>query len=104
MKKFFKRTALALGVLLCNAYAASAQWNSADAELTAMKNQLSQSVGTIVNICSIVLGLIGVASLALAYAKHTKGDPSAADSLSKVGFGLVIVIILIQVIKMTLLS
>ena len=104
MKKFFKRVSLALSVFLCNAFIASAQWTSADSELTTMKNQLSQSVGTIVNICSIIMGLIGIASLALAYAKHTKGDPSAADSLSKVGFGLVIVIILIQVIKMTLLS
>lgn len=103
MKKFFKRASLALSVFLCNAFIASAQWSSASQELKEVQNELKNSVETIVNICSIVLGLIGVASLALAYAKHTKGDPSAADSLSKVGFGLVIVIILIQVIKMTLL-
>lgn len=103
MKKFFKRASLALSVFLCNAFIASAEWSSADQELKEVQTQLKNSVETIVNICSIILGLIGVASLALAYAKHTKGDPSAADSLSKVGFGLVIVIILIQVIKMTLL-
>ena len=104
MKKFFKRASLALSVFLCNAFIASAQWSSADKELKEVKKGLENNVDTMVDIFCIVLGVIGVGSLALAYAKHTKGDPSASDSLSKVGFGLLIVIILVQVIKMTLLA
>ena len=104
MKKFFTRVSCALTIFLSHAYIASAQWTSASAQLNTVQTELKSLTTTIINILSIVIGLIGVASLALAYAKHTKGDPSAADALTKVGFGLVIVIVLMQVIRMTLLQ
>lgn len=104
MKKFFTRMSCAFFIFLSSAVMASAQWTSASSELNVVKTEITSVTTTIINILSVVIGLIGVASLALAYAKHTKGDPSAADALMKVGFGLVIVIVLMQIIKMTLLS
>lgn len=104
MKKFFTRVFCVLTIFLSRVMIASAQWTSASSEMTTIQTELKTMTSTIINILSIVIGLIGVGSLAMAYAKHTKGDPSAADALTKVGFGLVIVIILMQIIKMTLLS
>ena len=102
--RFLKKILGVALVFLCNTGISFAQWSNANSELTRVQSELSTSTNTLVNIICIILGLIGVGSLALAYAKHTKGDPSASDALSKVGFGLLVVIILVQVIKMTLLT
>ena len=102
--RFLKRVFGVALIFLCNTGISFAQWSGANSELTKVQQEINGTTNTLVNIICIILGLIGVGSLALAYAKHTKGDPSASDALSKVGFGLLVVIILIQVIKMTLLS
>ena len=104
MKRIFNRIFLFLAAFLGSSFMASAQWSSADSEFTTMQTQINGVANTLVNIASLIIGLVGIGSLAIAYAKHTKGDPSAADALTKVGFGLIIVIIIIQVIKMTLMS
>lgn len=92
-----------VALLMLSAVALSAQ-NSASQMLNTAYTEVKGTVTTIVNIASLIIGIVGVVSLIVAYSKHTKGDPSSADSLMKVGFGLLIVIVLMQVIRMTLLT
>lgn len=58
----------------------------------------------IVNVVSIVMGLVGVVMLGINLAKYLKGDPSSNDALMKVGGGLLIAVVILQIIKVTLLK
>ena len=39
-----------------------------------------------------------------AFWKHSKGDPSSQDALTKIAGGLLIAVVILQVIRMTFLS
>lgn len=53
----------------------------------------------IVNLISLVIGLLGVVMLAWQGAKYLKGDGNSNDALMKVAGGMLIIAILLQVIK-----
>lgn len=71
--------------------------------LSAAKSELGGLSQLIIDVVSVVMGLIGVAMLAVNLAKYFKGDPSSNDALMKIGGGLLIAVVILQVIKVTLL-
>lgn len=66
--------------------------------------QLNQIAGTIINLITVVGALAGIAMLAPNLLKYLKGDPSSNDALIKVGAGIIIFVIILQVIRMTMLN
>lgn len=65
--------------------------------------QVTGLASTIINLVSIIGALVGVVMLAPNLLKYLKGDPSANDALIKVGAGLMIFVILLQIIKVVML-
>jgi len=72
--------------------------------LSTTQSTLKTIVTPVVNIFSIILGLIGVVMLAPDMAKFMKGEGTSADALLKHGGGLLIAVIILQIIRVTLLS
>lgn len=77
---------------------------TASAVLENARSQLQQSAGPIVNIVSIAMGLVGAVMLGINLVKYAKGDPSTNDTLMKVGIGLLIAVIILQIIRISFLS
>ena len=78
--------------------------DDANTILTQTHSTLLQLSSLIVNVVSIVMGLVGIAMLGVNLAKYVKGDPSSNDALMKVGGGLLIAVVILQIIKVTLLK
>lgn len=103
MKQFTAKViCTAAAVISCPVFA-SAQAD-ANALLTTAKTTISSLVNTIVLIVEIIMGLIGAVMLAVNLAKYFKDDGRANDSLMKIGGGLLIAVVILQVIRMTLLA
>lgn len=83
---------------------ASAQAKDAKTILDGASSQLTQMASSFINLISVVGALAGVAMLAPNLLKYLKGDPSSNDALIKVGAGIIIFVIILQVIRMTMLS
>ena len=83
---------------------AFAQFTSADQILSTTESTLSGLGATIINIVSIAMGLGAVVMLGINLVKYLRNDPSTSDSLTKVGAGLLIAVVLLQIIKYTLLG
>ena len=82
----------------------AAQAPDANSILQGASTQLTQMAGPIINSVSLVLGLVGAVMLGYAFWKHSKGDPSSQDALTKIAGGLLIAVVILQVIRMTFLS
>ena len=101
LTSFFRRAALvAVGVLA--PVVAFAQ-KSADQILQGATTELTNIASSVINLVSVVGALAGVAMLAPNLLKYLKGDPSSNDALIKVGAGIIIFVIILQVIRMTML-
>lgn len=72
--------------------------------LSTTQSTLKTIATPVINIFSIILGLIAVVMLAPDFAKFAKGEGTSADSLLKHGGGLLIAVILLQIIRVTLLT
>lgn len=103
MKSPLLRKLLASGASVFLTLSAYAQ-KDVSAMLSTTQSTLKTIVSPVVNIFSIILGLIGVVMLAPDMAKFMKGEGTSADSLLKHGGGLLIAVILLQIIRVTLLS
>lgn len=82
---------------------AGAQAGTADQILEQAHSTLFTLSSRVINLVSLVMGLVGVYMVAMNFYKYSKGDPSTQDALSKVGAGLVIAVIILQIIRVTLL-
>lgn len=102
-KQTFLRLAL-MGACLLVPAVMFGQASTADQVLTETHSTLLSLSGLIVNVISIVMGLIGAAMLGVNLAKYFKGDPSSNDALMKVGGGILIAVIILQIIRITLLK
>ena len=71
--------------------------------LSTTESQLRDMASLIVNVVSVLMGIIGAVMLAVNLAKYAKGDPSSNDSLMKVGGGLLIATVLLQIIRVIFL-
>lgn len=102
-KLLYARRSL-VAVLFMVPVAAFAQAPDASTILSGTATQLNSMASLIVNIVSIVMGLVGAVMLAVNLAKYFKGDPSSNDALMKVGGGLLIAVVILQVIRFTFLK
>lgn len=102
MKKILTRTFCVLLAVVFFVTVANGQ--DASAILGTAKTTINGLVVVIFNIVSIVMGLIGAVMLVVSLAKYLKGDPSSNDALMKVGGGLLIAVIILQVIKNTMFN
>lgn len=100
---FFRRASLMLMSVLAPVLA-FAQAKDAKTILDGATTQLNQMAGTVINLISVVGALAAVAMLAPNLLKYLKGDPSSNDALIKVGAGIIIFVIILQVIRMTMLN
>lgn len=91
-------------MLSAAAVSAHAQMTSASQMLTSTQTTLKTLSTTLLNIVSIVMGLVGAVMLAVNLSKYAKGDPSSSDSLMKIGGGLLIAVIILQVIRTVFLN
>ena len=98
-----KKAAALAACLLATSYAAFAQ-KDASTILSTTLSTLKTLATPILNIFSIILGLIAIVMLAPDMAKFMKGEGTSADSLLKHGGGLLIAVIFMQIIRVTLLS
>lgn len=72
--------------------------------LNTTQAQLKSISTVLINVVSIGIGIGGVIMLVPNVIKYSKGDPSSSDAMMKLGAGLVLAAILLQVIKATFLS
>ena len=109
MKKFFSSMKNRLILLVYGmmapviSFAQSGKGRDAKGVLDNTYDEISKLTDSIINIVSIVGALVGVIMLAPNLLKYLKGDPSSNDALMKVGAGIIIFVILLQVIRVALL-
>ena len=98
----FARAAMA-GLAMMVPAIAFAQASTADQILSQTHSTLFGLSDAVINIVSLVMGLVGAVMLGVNLYKYFKGDPSSNDALMKVGGGILIAVILLQVIRVTLI-
>ena len=104
MKNFSKTSIITLTAVLALAAwvffpcSASAQVKDVSTMLSSWWSTLKTIVDPVVNIVSIVLGLIGFVKLLPIFAKFLKGEPTSADAFLNHGGGFVIAFVIMQVI------
>ena len=106
MKNFSKTSKIALmGSLLLalwvlSAPSASGQVKDVSTMLSSWWSTLKTIVDPVVNIVSIILGLIGFVKLLPIFAKFLKGEPTSADAFLNHGGGFVIAFVIMQLIRL----
>lgn len=104
-----KKNNIARKAALCLASAAAfctsafAQFD-ASSKLTQMTNTVKTASTQAINLVSVLVGLIAVIMLAWNYFKRSKGDGQSNDALASWGWGLIIVIIGLQVVRVVFLQ
>ena len=73
-------------------------------QLKTIEDTLQSGAKTAINISSVMVGLIAVIMLAWNYFKRSKGDGQSNDALASWGWGLILVIIGLQVVKLVFLN
>ena len=100
-KLMFARMAL-VGLAMMVPALAFAQASTADQILQQTHSTLFGLSSLIINIVSLVMGLVGAVMLGVNLYKYFKADPSSNDALMKIGGGILIAVVLLQVIRVTL--
>ncbi len=103
MKKFITRSTVMILGSLASIVSAFAQAKDANTILTGAQTQLTSIATNIINLISIIGAIVGVVMLAPNLLKYLKGDPSSNDALIKVGAGLLIFVVILQIIRVTML-
>ncbi len=93
----------ALATVAAQAQRGSGTRVSAETILQGADDTLTNISGLVINVVSVIMALIGVGMLAVNLYKYFKGDPSSNDALMKVGGGLLVAVIILQVINYTML-
>ena len=109
MKNFSKTSTITLvATLIILAWvlfpcSASAQVKDVSTMLSSWWSTLKTIVDPVVNIVSIVLGLIGFVKLLPIFAKVLKGEPTSADAFLNHGGGFVIAFVIMQLIRLVIM-
>ena len=109
MKNFSKTSTITLvATLIILAWvlfpcSGSAQVKDVSTMLSSWWSTLKTIVDPVVNIVSIVLGLIGVVKLLPIFAKFLKGEPTSADAFLNHGGGFVIAVGIMQLIMLVIM-
>ena len=96
-------TALLIAALVLFPCSASAQVKDVSTMLSSWWSTLKTIVDPVVNIVSIVLGLIGFVKLLPIFAKFLKGEPTSADAFLNHGGGFVIGFVIMQLIRLVIM-
>ena len=96
-------TALLIAALVLFPCSASAQVKDVSTMLSSWWSTLKTIVDPVVNIVSIVLGLIGFVKLLPIFAKFLKGEPTSADAFLNHGGGFVIAFVIMQLIRLVII-
>ena len=109
MKNFSKTSKItlfltvALVLWIVGSVTASAQVKDVSTMLSSWWSTLKTIVDPVVNIVSIILGLIGFVKLLPIFAKFLKGEPTSADAFLNHGGGFVIAFVIIQLIRLVII-
>jgi ABC-type phosphate transport system permease subunit len=107
MKNFRKTSkltlAMALALQLMSTVSASAQVKDVSTMLSSWWSTLKTIVDPVVNIVSIILGLIGFVKLLPIFAKFLRGEPTSADAFLNHGGGFVIAFVIMQLIRLVII-
>ena len=109
MKNFSKTSKItlfltvALVLWIVGSVTASAQVKDVSTMLSSWWSTLKTIVDPVVNIVSIILGLIGFVKLLPIFAKFLKGEPTSADAFLNHGGGFVIAFVLMQLISLVII-
>ena len=109
MKNFSKTSKITLVLTLVlvlwviGSVSASAQVKDVSTMLSSWWSTLKTIVDPVVNIVSIVLGLIGFVKLLPIFAKFLKGEPTSADAFLNHGGGFVIAFVIMQQIRLVII-
>ena len=109
MKNFSKTSKItlfltvALVLWIVGSVTASAQVKDVTTMLSSWWSTLKTIVDPVVNIVSIILGLIGFVKLLPIFAKFLKGEPTSADAFLNHGGGFVIAFVIMQLIRLVII-
>ena len=109
MKNFSKTSKItlfltvALVLWIVGSVTASAQVKDVSTMLSSWCTTLKTTVDPVVNIVSIILGLIGFVKLLPIFAKFLKGEPTSADAFLNHGGGFVIAFVIMQLIRLVII-
>ena len=109
MKNFSKTSKItlfltvALVLWIVGSVTASAQVKDVSTMLSSWWSTLKTIVDPVVNIVSIILGLIGFVKLLPIFAKFLKGEPTSADAFLNHGGGCVIAFVIMQLIRLVII-
>ena len=109
MKNFSKTSKItlfltvALVLWLVGSVSASAQVKDVSTMLSSWWSTLKTIVDPVVNIVSVILGLIGFVKLLPIFAKFLKGEPTSADAFLNHGGGFVIAFVIMQLIRLVIM-
>ena len=94
---------MALALQLMSTVSASAQVKDVSTMLSSWWSTLKTIVDPVVNIVSIILGLIGFVKLLPIFAKVLQGEPTSADAFLNHGGGFVIAFVIMQLIRLVII-
>ena len=109
MKNFSKTSKItlfltvALVLWIVGSVTASAQVKDVSTMLSSWWSTLKTIVDPVVNIVTIILGLIGFVKLLPIFAKFLKGEPTSADAFLNHGGGFVIAFVIMQLIRLVII-
>ena len=109
MKNFSKTSKItlfltvALVLWIVGSVTASAQVKDVSTMLSSWWSTLKTIVDPVVNIVSVILGLIGFVKLLPIFAKFLKGEPTSADAFLNHGGGFVIAFVIMQLIRLVII-
>ena len=104
MKKSIRNAVASAAALLCvqaQTITASAQggFKSATEILNTATDEIGRTATSLLNLVSILVGVIAIVMLIWNYIKKSKGDGGSNDALAGWGFSLIFVAIALQVVK-----
>lgn len=91
---------LAFILLLSLALDAQAQTRDVNSFVTSIKSLIRGLSDNIVDIALILVGFIGAIMVIPNLIKHSKHDPNASDAFIKLGTGLIVAFVIIQVCRL----
>jgi hypothetical protein len=104
IKPLVRRSAAASALLTLSAGMALAQNQDASSMLTQASSTIKTAASPLLNLVSIIIGMVGVIMLVPTFVKYAKGEPTSADAFLKHGGGLVIAFVLLQLIRLIFLT
>lgn len=102
MKKSIRNAVASAAALLCvqaQTFTASAQFKGASQILDTATQEIGNTANSLLNLISILVGVVAIVMLVWNYIKKSKGDGGSNDALAGWGFSLIFVAIALQVVK-----